>query len=291
MKLHLRPTKKVLLALGGITLLCVSLAAMAFHKLGQLHDQCQAALNAKQREAQEMEAAAKQLPESEQQLADIRFRLSMLQNVAASDYQPALLLDMTQLVQRSGLRLTMFDPADETPTKQSPLMEKMGSNIAPHQYLPVTVGVEGSFYDLSRFLYRLTGLPKIVTVDTMQIAPLSEGRATDVRATLQVTAYHVKDMPPETMTAVEWLRKIYAAETAYQTQFQRFGDLNALSDKDLLPLKEGEIRQQYLFTTDAATTGSSSFKILAKAQKAGLHDLSIDQSQKITDETDKAPFE
>ena len=163
-------------------------------------------------------------------------------------------------------------------------------DIAPHQYLSISSTVEGSFHSVSQFMYRLSGLPKIVSIDTVQMQPATQAPPDHVRCILQMTAYITKELQPKTMAAAVKLKEIAEAEEKYKAKHQTYGKLADLNSEGLLSLKEGETVEGYTFITDAST-GKTTFKILAGTKEPNLHNLSMDQAKKIMDETDKVAYE
>jgi len=289
---RLRPTKKVLLALGVVALLSAGLCALVYRLQSQQRAEWEARLQAKQKEADAVEAAAAQLPQSEARLEEMRYLMSFLRSAEPNDFQPALVLELSSLAQRSGVVLSSFNVAEATQKQQSPVA-KTGKTVAAHRFMTIDMVVEGSFDRPSRFLYRMMGLSKVVSVDGVQVQPLAEGALDAVRASVKMTAYVVKDVAPQMAAAATKLKEIAIAQQTYHDSHQSYGKLNDLHAEGLITLKEGEIYQGYVFTTDRST-GSGSFKILAEpkdTQDPKLHRLSIDQSKQITDETDKVPYE
>jgi hypothetical protein len=197
---------------------------------------------------------------------------------------------MSNMAKRSGISLMQFNPAQTAGTQQSPIQKLGRSDVAPHRFLPITVGVEGSFHNVTQFLYRMSGMPKIISIDSVQMLPLDDAPAHYVRGNLQLTAYIVKQVQPQTAAAITQLKTIGAALNSYKLKRERYANLRALNAEGLITVKEGDVIQGYTFTTDPSS-GKDSFKILATATDPGLHNLSIDQTGKVMDETDQEPFE
>ncbi len=290
MKLRLRPTKKVMAVLGVVAVLGMALAWVVHRQQTQQRAQLQAQLETKRKEADEVETAARQLPESERELKTIQARLSLLRESKPKEFQPDLVLAMHDLAKQSGIELAMFNPSEPPTGAKSPIDRLEKKDIAPHQYLSISSTVEGSFHSVSQFMYRLSGLPKIVSIDTVQMQPATQAPPDHVRCILQMTAYITKELQPKTMAAAVKLKEIAEAEEKYKAKHQTYGKLADLNSEGLLSLKEGETVEGYTFITDAST-GKTTFKILAGTKEPNLHNLSMDQAKKIMDETDKVAYE
>ncbi|MBI3947345.1 MAG: type 4a pilus biogenesis protein PilO [Armatimonadetes bacterium] len=293
MKLQLRPTKKALIVLGAVALASVGLAFFTWRVQSEQRVKKQAELKAKQEEMQRVVQEAKSLEDSRAQRDEILYRMGFLRDAEPNDYQPALLLDLASLARTCGVQLATFSPTEQRVVDQkSPVARVVEKKLAPHTFQTINGGMEGSYHDVARFLYRLTGLPKIVSVDSLQVQPVQEeGRApTDVRISFQMTAYAVKFIDPQTLAAAAKLEEIAKAELAYQLEKKVYADLDTLSATNPSLPKEKAVVGAYTFTTDKAATGKNGFKILAKTTKTGLRDLSINQGQVVTDEVNKTPL-
>jgi Tfp pilus assembly protein PilO len=293
-RIQLRPTKKVLMALGGLAVLIVGLSVVAFRAQAAQRTAKLAELKAKQEEMARVVAEANALEESQAQLAELRYKMSFLRGAEPNDYQPALLVEMDALAKHSRVKLATFSPTEPPSNQKSPVATLSTARVAPHQFQQISGGMEGSYHDLTRFLYRLTGLPKIVSIDSMQIQAAPQGSPDRVRATFQMTAYVVKEIVPQTAAAAVKLQEIAAAETKYQAETQGFTDLASLNAKGLIALKEGEEYQGYVFTTEAKDTAKDKYKFLATPKDTKLRKLSIDQSLKILmhkDDNTTEPYE
>ncbi|MDH7571502.1 MAG: hypothetical protein QHJ73_18150, partial [Armatimonadota bacterium] len=288
-RLQLRPTRKVLVALGGIALLSAGMAAMAVRVNAAQRARKQATLEAKQRERDRILAEAAELDNSRARLAQLRYRLSVLRPCKAEDYQPSLLVELTELAQSSGILVSSFTPREVPPDQPSPVTRLGKSGVAPHRFQTINGGLQGTYHDVCRFLYRLTGLPKIVSVDSLQMQPAPGGAQDVVRATFQITAYIPKEIDPRTTAAVLKLREIADAQVKYQKDAHSFTDLNGLAGAGLISLREKESLEGYVFTTESAT--KDQFKVKATTSEADLHNLSIDHTMKVKDETTGMPFD
>lgn len=291
--MHLRPTKKTLIALAVAAAASIGLAVMVWRTQSRQRAEWEARLAAKRQEADDVETAARQLPETEVRLAEIRYQMSCLRSCSPEDYQPGLLQEVSALAQRCGLALTSFSVQEPPAAQPSPIAKSGSKKVAPHQFLGVSMSLDGSFHNVTRALYQLMGLSKIVSVESVDIQPAEEGPPDAVRANVKMTAYIVKNPPSEMAAAAAQLKEIAEAETKYHNDHQSFATLTELNAAGLISLKEGAVSSGYVFTTEPGT-GKDTYKIVAKPKddsNPALHRLSVDQSQKITDETDKVPYE
>lgn len=293
MRLRLRPTKKVLIGLGALALASVVLAFFTWRVQSEVRAKKRAALKAKQEEMQQILEEAKSLEESRARKEAILYRMSFLRESEPDDYQASLLVEFSGLAKACGVKLATFNLTEPAGDQKSPVAKMVEKKLAPHTFQTITGGMEGSYHNVARFLYRLTGLSKIVSVDSLQVQPSQGERVApdQVRVSFQMTAYAIKAIQPQTLMAVAKLKEIAKAEEEYQKSKQTYADLDTLHASDPNVPKENTVIEGYTFKTDKSATGKGGFKILATTTTAGLPNLSINQTKTVTNETDKKPFE
>lgn len=111
---------------------------------------------AKKRQAVNLDAYRQQLTEIERAFGAL---LKQLPNAAEMD---SLLLDINQAGIGRGLQFDLFKP---------------GAEVVKDFYaeLPITLSVTGSYHDLGAFAGDVAQLPRIVTLNEIQIVPAKEG--------------------------------------------------------------------------------------------------------------------
>ena len=106
----------------------------------------------KQRRAANLEAYERQLEEMRESFG------AMLRQLPSRAEVSRLLVDISQTGLASGLEFELFKP--ENPVRREFYAE-----------LPVTIRVRGSYGEFARFVSGVANLPRIVTLDNVQIGP------------------------------------------------------------------------------------------------------------------------
>lgn len=99
-----------------------------------------------------------------QQLQDIEQSLStLLKQLPSKSEMDALLIDINQAGLGRGLQFELFRPATSETIKEF------------YAELPITVRVTGSYHDIGAFASDIAQLPRIVTLNNINIAPGTKG--------------------------------------------------------------------------------------------------------------------
>ncbi|MDO8437264.1 MAG: type 4a pilus biogenesis protein PilO [Nitrosomonadaceae bacterium] len=112
---------------------------------------------AKRRNAANLDILRQQLQDIEQSLGTV------LKQLPSKSEMDALLIDVNQAGLGRGLQFELFRPAtSETITEF-------------YAELPITIRVTGSYHDIGAFASDITQLPRIVTLNNINIAPNTKG--------------------------------------------------------------------------------------------------------------------
>ncbi len=115
--------------------------------------------------------------------------------VSENDYVPTLLKQIERLAKDNGLRVDSqqqsFEAAPEPPT--DPEARKKFVN-QPYDKEFITLRVRGRYWNLARFMYRLTEFPKILSVEKLDYHPeASDSNQSPVLGvTINLTGYLFK---------------------------------------------------------------------------------------------------
>lgn len=102
----------------------------------------------------------------------------MLQQLPNGSEVPDLLVDISQAALGRGLKIVTFAPQAEKPV-----------NFYAED--PIQITVKGSYHELGEFVSDLSALPRIVTVDDIQISQIS-GKADELTMALIAKTYRYK---------------------------------------------------------------------------------------------------
>jgi len=126
-----------------------------------------------QQKAANLEAYEQQLEEMEDLLA------SLLQQLPSKTEMPALLMDVSQTAQSSGIATQLFEP---------------GSEVLRDFYaeLPISVKMEGTYHEFGSFVSAVASLSRVVilTMKDISLQPVAGGR---LRMEGTVTTYRYLD--------------------------------------------------------------------------------------------------
>jgi len=126
---------------------------------------------------------ASQLPQYVAQLADMKHSFSELLRQLPSDTEiPGLILDISEKGLSNGLELELFEPRDEV---------QMGF----YAEKPIKIIAKGSYQQLASFVSDLSGLPRIVTINNINLAREEKSEHLRMEATVK-TFHYLDDAPP-----------------------------------------------------------------------------------------------
>lgn len=109
--------------------------------------------------------SAVNLPALREQLVEIEQSLSaLLKQLPDKSEMDALLVDINQAGLGRGLQFELFKPASA---------EKLNTFYAE---LPISVRVTGGYHDIGAFVSDIAQLPRIVTLNDINIAPANDGK-------------------------------------------------------------------------------------------------------------------
>lgn len=109
--------------------------------------------------------SAVNLPALREQLVEIEHSLSaLLKQLPDKSEMDALLVDINQAGLGRGLQFELFKPAST---------EKLNTFYAE---LPISVRVTGGYHDIGAFVSDIAQLPRIVTLNDINIAPANDGK-------------------------------------------------------------------------------------------------------------------
>lgn len=105
------------------------------------------------------QARANQLPALRAQLAEMQTSFAALKRQLPSDTEiPGLILDISEKGLTNGLEIDLFEPKPEI--HKEFFAEK-----------PITLKAKGTYNELAGFVSDLSGLPRIVTINNIHLAP------------------------------------------------------------------------------------------------------------------------
>ena len=192
----LRPSKQTAGILGG--LIAVTLAGTAGYSFWQngIREQQAAIIRNKTQQVNDSQLVANELGATEAEYQRVRGRIGRLETaVSENDYVPTLLKQIERLAKENELRVDgqqqSFEAAPEPPS--DPEARK---RFVPQPYDKeyITLRVRGRYWNLARFLYRLTEFPKILSVEKLDFRPqgTDPGASPLLSITINMTGYLFK---------------------------------------------------------------------------------------------------
>jgi type IV pilus assembly protein PilO len=138
-------------------------------KAEQDEQDLRAQFESKQQRAANLEAYKAQLAEMERSFG------AMLRQLPGKTEVPNLLVDISQTGLAAGLTEKLFQPAPEK-----------GNGF--YAELPIRIRLVGSYHQFGAFLSGIAGLPRIVTLHDISIAPLDQSKGNYDNLVMDVTA-------------------------------------------------------------------------------------------------------
>jgi type IV pilus assembly protein PilO len=136
----------------------------------------------KQQRAVNLDAYKAQLAEMERSFG------AMLRQLPGKTEVPNLLVDISQTGLAAGLQEKLFQPGSEK-----------GNGF--YAELPIKIKLVGTYHDFGAFVSGIAALPRIVTLDDIQIAPLTDKAGGYDNLTMDVTAKTYRYIEDEGGTA------------------------------------------------------------------------------------------
>lgn len=125
-------------------------------------------------------ALAVNLPAYTEQMKEMKQTFGvMLQQLPNGSEVPDLLVDISQAALGRGLKIVTFAPAAEKP-------------VDFYAEDPINITVKGTYHELGEFVSDLSALPRIVTVDNIQIASPTAATTSDLTMSLVAKTYRYR---------------------------------------------------------------------------------------------------
>jgi Tfp pilus assembly protein PilO len=193
----LKPSKQTAIILGALIGVSVaSTIGWSFWQNG-IREQQESIIRNKTQQVNDSQMVADQLDATEAEYQLVQGRIGRLETaVSENDYVPTLLKQIERLAKENDLRVDSqqqsFEPAPEPPADP----EARKTFVAqPYDKEYITLKVQGRYWSLARFMYRLTEFPKILSVEKLQFQPQSEGepdKSPLLSITINLTGYLFK---------------------------------------------------------------------------------------------------
>jgi len=120
---------------------------------------------------------ASQLPQYKAQLEDMQRSFSILLRQLPSDTEiPGLILDISEKGLSNGLELELFEPQSEV-------------QMEFYAEKPIKIIAKGSYRELATFVSDISGLPRIVTINNIDLKPEDKTGRLRLEATLKTYRY------------------------------------------------------------------------------------------------------
>ncbi|MHB1586322.1 MAG: type IV pilus inner membrane component PilO [Acidiferrobacteraceae bacterium] len=157
-----RPVKVV-----GIMLMCIAIAFGGYWFIIRGEVRQYAKLQTKEQSLKQLylqkKALAVNLPAYQLQMKQMKQMFNvMLQQLPNRNQVPDLLVDITQAGLGRGLKFVLFKPNPEKP-------------VDFYDELPISLTVKGTYHELGEFVSDLAALPRIVTVDHINVQSTAKG--------------------------------------------------------------------------------------------------------------------
>lgn len=174
--------------LTGVFAICIALlfAGFWFDVKGQweAYGQAQAEEQTLRDQFTNKKGLAVNLPAYQQQMELMEQTFgTLLRQLPDSTEVPSLLVDITQAGLGRGLNFVLFKPGAE---------QKKGF----YAVLPISIRVTGKYHELAGFVSDVAALPRIVTIDDIQIASGKGGQLS-----ISATAYTYRYLTPQEQAA------------------------------------------------------------------------------------------
>lgn len=205
--LKINPSKKALGIMTGGAVLLFLACGLLFFNLNSRLNTLQARVDEKEQKLAGSRKIARQLSDVEQEYQDAQAKLAILESgVSTKAYVPTLLRQIEDLGKSVNLRVVGVRPkapeVQPAPVSKSADGEKPKEKkkVDPYDKLDIDINVNGKYWDVVRFLDKITCFPKIIAVNNLKINQLAQDKAKgsptlDVQ--LNTTAFILKETAPQ----------------------------------------------------------------------------------------------
>jgi type IV pilus assembly protein PilO len=167
---------KVVLGVVGLVAL---LAAGYFFLLAPVRERIADLVQKKAKVSADVAKARAQVAEIERfrrELVELEKRLVLLQDRLPSEKEtPSLYRALSSAAEQSGLGVSLFQPREAKP-----------KDVVNE--IPITLAAEGSYHQLAKFFERVSGLPRVVTVNDFKMSGLSKSK-NSMKADMTLATY------------------------------------------------------------------------------------------------------
>ncbi len=205
--LKIKPSKRLLIGLIVASGFVFIASGLGYWNRSTVLNKIQAEVKKKQEALENSEKTAKRLERVEAEYEDARMKLACLEEgVSTKAYVPTLLRQLEELGRNVNLRVVGVRPVAAPPqvvqpsTSEEEGKEKPKPKSEPYDKLDIDLEVHGKYWDVVRFLYKITSFPKIVRVNSFQASPAGIPNQPDrgsptLSVKLNTTAFILKDEP------------------------------------------------------------------------------------------------
>jgi Tfp pilus assembly protein PilO len=184
----LKPSKQTCIILGSLMgAVILGGVGLYFWQTGEIAEK-EAILRQKNEEVAQGEKIARQLTQLETEYSTMQNQLRFLESsVEARAYAPTMVKQLAEEARRVNMGVLSFRGNVEK-APDPPADKEAAKKFEPWPYdkLHVAVEMTGSYWNVARFLYRLTEFPKIVAVDNVSIQPKMNNGVYDSTLTVRM---------------------------------------------------------------------------------------------------------
>ncbi|GAB4458777.1 MAG: hypothetical protein OHK0029_20430 [Armatimonadaceae bacterium] len=188
----IRPSKMTCIVLGALMAAVLAGGAGLYFWQSSEIAKVAALVEQKRGEVAEGEKIARRLADLEAEYQTMQNQLRFLEtSVSAKEYTPTMLKQMEQLANQVNLKVGGVRPK-WIPAPEPPKDEKAKKEYKPEPYdkLAVDMEITGTYWNIARFLYRMTEFPKIMAVNSLSINPRNtEGYDPNLSAKINLTGF------------------------------------------------------------------------------------------------------
>ena len=195
-----RANKQTCIAMGGIIILMLAgTAGMYVWQTGEMND-LEGQIKLKQDEAATGQKTADTLEAVRADAAQVESKLRYLEtSVTGSMYIPTLLKQVDNMARSMKLDVQgLRHSSERTPTAPPPDAPKEVKDAfkpLPYDLEHIEMDISGDYWTISRFIYKLTTFPKILSVESLSLSPNgpTPGVSPQLTVRLKMTGFVFKD--------------------------------------------------------------------------------------------------
>jgi Tfp pilus assembly protein PilO len=192
-RFSLRPSRKLCTIMGAATAVTLAASGGLYFWQNEEMAKREALVQAKHDEVEHADKQVKRLDTAQGDYQVTSNKLRFLESSVSPDsYIPTMLKQVELLAKSTDLKSMRFTHTREAaPAPPTDKEERKKFKPQPYDKEHIEMDLQGKYWNIARFIYRLTEFPKIISVDSVSIAPqlVTTGQEPGLNVKIKMTGF------------------------------------------------------------------------------------------------------